>query len=67
MMCAVTHPSGSPAAGLGSPSVVDMEILCAACGCLVERGEIVTPCAKHPDCCCGNLSIRPAGQPAESA
>jgi hypothetical protein len=35
-----------------------MEIICADCGCLVDRGDIVTPCAKHPDCCCRDLTVR---------
>jgi hypothetical protein len=35
-----------------------MEITCADCGCLVERGVIVRPCDKHPDCCCGDLEVR---------
>jgi hypothetical protein len=35
-----------------------MEMTCAECGCLVDRGVIVTPCEKHPDCCCRHLHVR---------
>jgi len=35
-----------------------MEIICAECGCVVHRAVIVAPCAKHPDCCCGELEVR---------
>ena len=35
-----------------------MEITCADCGCLVDRGVIVTACAAHPDCCCRDLPVR---------
>ena len=31
-----------------------MEILCAECGCLVERGSVITRCGR-PDCCCAPL------------
>ncbi|HEV2070609.1 MAG TPA: hypothetical protein VGR26_12520 [Acidimicrobiales bacterium] len=33
-----------------------MEITCAGCGCLVHRGVIVQACARHPECCCGELA-----------
>jgi hypothetical protein len=36
----------------------EMEINCADCGCLVERGAIVTPCVAYPNCCCAELSVR---------
>lgn len=35
-----------------------MTIICADCGCLVDRGVIVTPCAVYPSCCCADLSVR---------
>jgi hypothetical protein len=35
-----------------------MEITCAGCGCLVDRGVIVQRCASHPDCCCRGLPVR---------
>jgi hypothetical protein len=35
-----------------------MEIICADCGCLVDRGVIVTPCDAYPNCCCAELSVR---------
>jgi hypothetical protein len=35
-----------------------MEITCAGCGCLVDRGVIVQRCASHPDCCCRALPVR---------
>ena len=35
-----------------------MEITCADCGCLVDRGVIVIPCDQHPGCCCGELPVR---------
>lgn len=31
-----------------------MEMRCADCGCLVDRGEVVERCGE-PDCCCTNL------------
>lgn len=34
-----------------------MEITCAECGCLVDRGDIVTPCATYPLCCCRDLGL----------
>ncbi len=40
-----------------------MEIICAGCGCLVDRGVIVTPCREHPSCCCGELPIRAPSDP----
>ena len=38
------------------PSLL-MQIACAECGCVVDRGIIVEPCAKHPDCCCSQLAF----------
>jgi hypothetical protein len=35
-----------------------MEIACADCGCVVDRGVIVTRCDRHPCCCCGELPVR---------
>lgn len=35
-----------------------MEIVCAECGCLVERGVIIKPCEQHPGCCCVDLRVR---------
>ena len=34
-----------------------MQVTCADCGCLVDRGEILEPCDKHPDCCCRELDV----------
>jgi hypothetical protein len=34
-----------------------MEMYCADCGCLVERGVRVAPCGKS-DCCCLDLPVR---------
>ena len=34
-----------------------MEILCADCGCRVDRGVRVAVCA-DPRCCCAHLPIR---------
>jgi len=34
-----------------------MELYCADCGCLVERGIRVTPCGTS-DCCCLHLPVR---------
>jgi hypothetical protein len=31
-----------------------MELRCADCWCLVDRGEVIERCSE-PDCCCGNL------------
>lgn len=39
-----------------------MRITCAECGCLVDRGRIITPCANHPNCCCHDLPIKDEGQ-----
>ena len=36
-----------------------MAITCAECGCLVDRGVIVTPCDAYPECCCTDLPLRP--------
>jgi hypothetical protein len=35
-----------------------MEIACADCGCVVDRGVVVAPCPRNPDCCCQGLSVR---------
>ena len=35
-----------------------MQITCAECGCVVDRGEIVGPCGQHPECCCRDLGSR---------
>jgi len=34
-----------------------MEVGCAECGCIVNTGVRVIPCAK-PDCCCRHLPVR---------
>jgi len=39
-----------------------MEITCADCGCLFDRGVIIWRCDKHRDCCCDDL---PIDQPAD--
>lgn len=31
-----------------------VEMRCADCGCLIDRGEVVERCA-DPDCCCKDL------------
>jgi hypothetical protein len=38
----------------------DVDILCAECGCRVERGVIVEPCDRYPACCCTGLPVRQA-------
>jgi hypothetical protein len=38
-----------------------VEFVCADCGCLVDRGVIVTPCEAYPNCCCVELSVRDSG------
>lgn len=35
-----------------------MEITCASCGCLVDRGKIITPCGDYPACCCRDLPVK---------
>ncbi len=40
-----------------------MEITCAECGCLVDQGVIVMPCANHPDCCCQDLPVGKTVEP----
>jgi len=37
---------------------VPMEMTCADCGCLVERGVVVEVCDRHPACCCAELPRR---------
>jgi len=32
-----------------------VEITCADCGCLVDRGIVITPCDRYPTCCCAHL------------
>ena len=35
-----------------------MEITCADCGCLVDRGVVIVACAAYPNCCCTELPRR---------
>jgi aminoglycoside 6'-N-acetyltransferase len=35
-----------------------VELTCADCGCLVERGVVITPCDRHPACCCQHLATK---------
>jgi hypothetical protein len=35
-----------------------MEMTCADCDCMVDRGVIVKPCDAYPACCCGQLPRR---------
>jgi hypothetical protein len=35
-----------------------MEIICADCGCVVDRGVIIELCEKHPGRCCRDLRVR---------
>jgi hypothetical protein len=35
-----------------------MNIICAECGCRVDRGIIIERCEKHPACCCEDLPLR---------
>ena len=44
-----------------------MEIRCADCGCVVDRGVILERCASHPGCCCGDLPVREQAQQADDA
>lgn len=37
-----------------------MEITCADCGCLVDRGVVQKPCSEYPACCCGVLPMHEA-------
>jgi hypothetical protein len=37
---------------------LEVAIICADCGCLVDRGVIVAPCDAYPICCCTELSVR---------
>ena len=34
-----------------------MQVTSADCGCLVDRGVVLRPCDKHPNCCCGELEV----------
>jgi hypothetical protein len=34
-----------------------MEIRCADCSCVVDRGAILEPCAEYPACCCRELPV----------
>jgi len=44
--------------GRVQPLLTAMEIACADCGCVVDRGVIVRRCDGHPRCCCGELPER---------
>jgi hypothetical protein len=37
-----------------------MVIACADCGCLAERGVIVKPCDRYPECCCAEVAEHPS-------
>jgi hypothetical protein len=50
----------SPCCGLNYLVSELMVILCADCGCLVDRGVRITVCA-DPMCCCRDLPIREDG------
>jgi hypothetical protein len=39
-----------------------MEIACAGCGCVVDRGVIIERCESHPSCCCGELLVLRRGK-----
>jgi hypothetical protein len=41
-----------------------MEIACAECGCVVDRGVRMIPC-KDTECCCRELPIREADESSE--
>ena len=32
-----------------------MKVACPECGCVVDEGVVIVPCADYPDCCCGDL------------
>ena len=49
----------------GGSSVLVVEILCADCGCLVDRGVRVTVCG-DPDCCCAHLAIHKTDDAGEA-
>jgi len=34
-----------------------VEIACADCGCIIDRGVVVVPCGNR-DCCCRDLPDR---------
>ena len=40
-------------------SLDPMEMGCAECGCVVDRGVIVRACKRHPDCCCRDVPASP--------
>lgn len=35
-----------------------MDMGCAECGCVVNRGVIVGACDRYPECCCRDLSVK---------
>jgi hypothetical protein len=44
---------------------MSMEMACADCGCVVERGVIVRRCDRYPACCCEELALAStSGDPA---
>jgi len=46
----------------------DMEVICADCGCRVDRGVVVARCERYPECCCGDLPVRsPSWSPGSGA
>jgi len=51
---------GGCSTGPGSAAADGMEITCADCGCLVDRGIVVRPCERYPRCCCDQLPDRSA-------
>ena len=35
----------------------DVEMACADCSCVVERGLVVRSCARYPGCCCQDVAV----------
>lgn len=52
----VARPSSADKAK-SRATVMPMEIICAECGCLVDRGEVIRRCDTQ-DCCCKDLPDR---------
>ena len=62
-LLAVVEQQGSEEERLAS---INHAMTCADCGCLVDRGVIITWCDGHPDCCCAELPVKPASDTEQS-
>lgn len=59
MLRALHASDGGDAHRRSTCDAASMEISCAGCGCIVDRGVVTSPCDRHPTCCCADLPQRP--------